>query len=95
MFRSLIPFLLAAAAVLPNVALANTKLVAVLPLSDAGKRVPTVDRETLEETIRTIAGDALVPAGFTVLTGETTLAVLSENGIDANKACEASCSLQL
>jgi hypothetical protein len=94
MSRILLPFLLAATLLIPQVAAAATRLVAVLPLNAVNKKVAPDDRETLEETIRTIAGDALVPGGFTVLTGETTLAVLSENGIDANKACEASCSLQ-
>ena len=67
------------------------KLVVVLPLN-----APKLDkdlRETLEEDIRTMAGNDLSPRGYTVLTGENTLRILSENGVDPDKACEASCAL--
>jgi formylglycine-generating enzyme required for sulfatase activity len=66
-------------------------LLAVLPLT-----APKLDkdlRETLEEDIRTVAGNALSSRGYTVLTGETTLTLLADNAVDSNKVCEASCAL--
>jgi hypothetical protein len=46
-----------------------------------------------EEAIRTVTADVLTPGGYTVLTGETTLAILTDNGVDLTKACEAACAL--
>lgn len=69
-------------------------LVALLPFDVANATIDKATRQALEEAIRTVAGDALTPYGYTVLTGETTLSLLAENGVDAAKACEASCALQ-
>src|SRR4051812_29752873 len=69
------------------------KIVAVLPLDATNAKVEEADRAALEELLRNIAGEELQPLGYTILTGETTLKVLSDNGIDAAKACEASCAL--
>lgn len=49
-------------------------------------------RAVLTEEAQAAAG-RLLPQ-HTVLTNETTLALLEENGIDVDKACEASCALQ-
>jgi hypothetical protein len=74
----------------PLSVLPSPKLVAVLPLDVADAKLSHADQTTLEESIRTIAGDLLTPAGWVVLTGDTALAVLAENGIDGSRACEAS-----
>lgn len=71
----------------------QVKLVAVLPLDTVNSDLNETLRATLEEMVRTIAGDELRPYGYTVLTGETMLEILAENDIDAAKACEASCAL--
>lgn len=68
-------------------------LMAVLPLDTANAALDPATRLALEEAIRTVAGEALVSYGYTVLTGDTTLALLSDNGIDPDRACEASCAL--
>jgi hypothetical protein len=68
-------------------------LVAVLPVGTQPE-ITQVEKDTFEESIRTSAGDYLSPLGFTVLAGETTMQVLADNGVDAAKACEASCALQ-
>jgi hypothetical protein len=81
--------LLAASA--PQAHAQTANLIAVLPLN-----APKVDkdvRDTLEESLRTVAGRYLTPVGFIVLTGENTLRILADNGIDASKVCEASCAL--
>lgn len=72
---------------------ASTKLVAVLPLDMRQAEMDAATRVALEESIRTVAGEGLYPLGYTVLTGETTLAILAENGIDPEQACETSCAL--
>lgn len=72
------------------------RLVAVLPLDV--RHAPSLDaasREMLLESIRTVAGDHLGREGFTVLTGENTIQILEENGIDPDRACEASCALEM
>jgi hypothetical protein len=71
---------------------AEPRLVAVLPLASSGKVDADLVR-TLEEAIRTEAGDRLTPLGFTVLNGENTLSILTDNGIDPAGACEATCAL--
>lgn len=71
----------------------SSSLVAVLPLDARHAKIGSADRLAFEEVVRTIAGEVLGPRGYTVLTGETTLKVLADNGVDAAKACEASCAL--
>ena len=70
------------------------KLVAVLPLAVRANAMDAAARETLEEAIRNLAGDTLTPQGYTVLTGDNTLRLLADNGIDPTKACEANCALE-
>ncbi len=72
----------------------DAKVLAVLPLDVHDAHLDSAGQHALEESIRTVAGDALSEYGYTVLTGETTLAVLADNGVDPSKACEASCALQ-
>jgi hypothetical protein len=80
---------------LATVAMAEERgLVAVLPLDTTNAKMDAPSTLALEETLRTAAGDALVPKGYTVLTGETTIRILQENGVDAQKACESSCALE-
>lgn len=69
------------------------KLLAVLPFA-VSERVEAVAREAIEETIRTAAGSALTPHGYVVLTGDNTLRLLADNGIDPEKACDAGCALE-
>lgn len=87
----LLPLLLAASAALAP-AVEQHALVAVLPLATRDELRPA-EREALEESLRTSAGDVLTPRGYTVLTGDTTLQLLADNGVDAQNACEASCAL--
>lgn len=84
--------LLASAA--PREALASdssARLVAVLPLS-AGKLTPA-EVDVLEETLYTVAAERLSRFGYIILSKETQLQVLEDNGIDPDVACEASCAL--
>lgn len=76
-------------------ALADLRLVAVLPLDTRGTDLSSTAREALEETLRTAAGDLLRPYGYTVLTSDNTLSVLADNDIDPERACEASCALEM
>ena len=72
------------------------RVVAVLPLVDAataGQKLDQAAKTLLEESIRAVAGDILSPFGYTILNGDNTLQILSDNGIDPSRACEASCSL--
>ncbi len=77
----------------PKVVPIQGGLVAVMPIDAREAKTDHATIVALEESIRTVTGDLLTPRGFTVLTGETTLAVLQDNGIDASAACEASCAL--
>jgi TolB-like protein len=72
----------------------KTQLVAVLPFENTRASMDENSRLLLEETVRNVAGDVLSSLGYTVLNGDNTLAVLSGNGIDPTKACEASCTLE-
>jgi hypothetical protein len=69
------------------------KTAAVLPFSKTGVQFSIDQTHLLEESVRTIAAEHLASRGFTVLAGETTLAVLTDNGVDASKVCEANCAL--
>lgn len=72
----------------------NSGLVVVLPLDVTHAHISAADKVVLEESIRSKVGDVLTPAGFRVLTGDNTLEILEENGVDVAKACEASCALK-
>jgi hypothetical protein len=70
----------------------SNHLVAVLPLT-----APKLDkdlRDTLEEDIRTVAGNYLSPRGYTILTGDNTLELMADNAVDASKVCDATCALK-
>jgi hypothetical protein len=71
----------------------DPRVLSVLPLDVTHAHVDAASRTALEELIRTAAGDALAGSGFTVLTGETTLAYLNDNGIDPARVCDTSCGL--
>lgn len=74
---------------------AGPKLVAILPLDVASAKLDESGTKALEETIRSVTASILSSAGYTLLTGETTLQILADNGIDPSKACEASCAMDL
>jgi hypothetical protein len=94
-FHTPIPTLVACAALLTATsATAGTRgIVAVLPFDFHEAHLDDAARTTLVEAVRSMAGDELSPLGFTVLTGDNTLAVLADNNIDPAKACDSSCSL--
>lgn len=73
---------------------ASKGLVVVLPIDATEASITRAMLQTFEETVRTAAGDQLRPRGYTVLTGETTLTLLTDNGVDPLKACESSCALE-
>ncbi len=70
-------------------------LLAVLPLdvTNTGGHMTKADRVALEEVLRDEASNAL--AGWTVLTGDNTIALLEGNGIDPTKCTESSCHLEM
>lgn len=71
------------------------KTIVVLPL-DATKTAGKMSQEariSLEEQLRDEAANALSGSGWTVMTGETTLKILTDNGIDPGKCGEGSCHL--
>ena len=81
------------AAALP--ARAVDRAIVVLPLDvtkTAGKMGPEA-RASLEEELRDEAATALADSGWTVMTGETTLRILTDSGIDPAKCGEGSCHL--
>jgi outer membrane protein OmpA-like peptidoglycan-associated protein len=80
----------------PIVARAEDKLIAVLPLdvSNTNGRMDKAARTSVEEMLRDVATDALANDGWTVMTGENTLQVLIDNGVDPTKCGEASCHLE-
>jgi len=76
-------------------AFAVDKTIVVLPLDitkSAGKMGPEA-RASLEEELRDEAANALAESGWTVMTGETTLKILTDNGIDPTKCFQGSCQL--
>ena len=72
---------------------ADRGLVAVLPLDFQNSKFDKPTQVSLEEALRNTMGRALGPLKYTVLTGETTLSILEQNGVDVAKVCEASCAL--
>jgi formylglycine-generating enzyme required for sulfatase activity len=71
------------------------RLLAVLPLdvSHTNGKLSKDAEAALEELLRDTATDAVSPAGWTVLTGQNTLKILEDNGVDPAKACDATCAL--
>jgi hypothetical protein len=95
--RRLWALLSAASVLLFSSNAAAAKLIAVLPLDvthTEGHLTPAAQAD-LEEIMRDVAADLLTPQGWTVLTGETTLQLLQDNGVDASKCGEESCSLAM
>jgi formylglycine-generating enzyme required for sulfatase activity len=76
-------------------AAAADRLLAVLPLdvTNAEGKITRAGQASMEEVLRDVAANALSAAGWTVMTGETTLQVLHDNGIDPAKCGEAECHL--
>ncbi len=71
------------------------KLLAVLPLdvTAANGHLTKAGEKLLEEMVRDMAANAL--PGWTVLTGDTTIQLLQDNGVDPTKCTEASCHLAM
>jgi hypothetical protein len=84
-----------ATAVHASAATVGKKLVAVLPLDTVHTKghVDADAQASLEEMLRDVATNELEPSGWTVLTGETMLQVLTDNGVDPAKCGEESCFL--
>ena len=87
-----IPFLLAAPARASDTL---DRSIVVLPIdtSKAGGKVTAADRASLEEMLRDEAIDTLQPLGWKVLSGDNTIQLLQDNGIDPTKCDEGSCQL--
>lgn len=79
--------------VAPTLAKGEKQLVAVMPFNFMSGSVDATSRQLFEESVRTAMGDELTPAGYRVLTGDNTIRILEENGVDLKKACEATCAL--
>jgi hypothetical protein len=62
---------------------------AVLPLS--AHDVDETLRETLESELRAVSSRVLSPAGYTVLSGDTTMEGLANSGVDRDAVCGESC----
>lgn len=94
MKRRLAPALLLVLHLFPlSAAAQQSGLLAVMPLDASASGLDPAAKDVIEETVRTVAGDVLRPWGYTVLTGDNTLRILADNGIDPEKACEANCAL--
>jgi iron(II)-dependent oxidoreductase len=71
------------------------RLMAVLPLDvshTAGKLSPEA-QAAIEEMLRDVASDALTAGGWTVLSTQNQLQLLTDNGVDATKCGEENCLL--
>ena len=89
------PALAAVALVFSGAGAAADRSIVVLPLDltkTAGKMSPEA-RASVEEMLRDEAANSLAESGWTVMTGDTTLRILQDNGIDASKCGEGSCHL--
>ncbi len=88
---------LAGALLLSATAQGAGHVIAVLPL-DAKMTKGKMDdasQASLEEMLRDVAVDALSSEGWTILTGETTLQILQDNGVDASKCGDQNCHLSM
>jgi formylglycine-generating enzyme required for sulfatase activity len=76
-------------------AVAPRKLLAVLPLdmSHTKGKLDADGQASLEEMLRDVTANTLTGKGWTVLTGETTLQVLVDSGVDPSKCGDESCHL--
>lgn len=74
-----------------------SNVIAVLPLdvSHAGGRLSVDAQASLEETLRDVSVNVLGTHGWTILTGETTLQVLQDNGVDPAKCGDQACHLTM
>jgi hypothetical protein len=87
-----------AASLLASVeARAATKLIAVLPLDArmAQGWLSEAGRSSIEEMVRDDAANLLAPKGWTILTGDTMLQVLIDNGVDPAKCSDQTCHLTI
>ncbi len=89
-----VALLLGATMLVPR-AEAMPKVLAVLPLDvrHTHGRMTKDDEASLEEMLRDEASNLL--PGWTVLTGDNTVALLEGNGIDPTKCTQASCHLEM
>jgi formylglycine-generating enzyme required for sulfatase activity len=89
--------LLSAGILYSHHAVAANRMLAVLPLDTRMTQGEMTDgaRASLEEMIRDSAINLLAASGWTVLTGETTLQILLDNGIDPAKCADQSCHLSI
>jgi putative endopeptidase len=73
------------------------KLIAVLPLDTrmTKGKMDAAAQSSLEEMLRDVATNLLSPGGWTVLTGENTLQVLVDNGVDPTKCGDQNCHLSM
>jgi hypothetical protein len=80
-----------------NAASAEGKLFAVLPLDVrmTHGQMSEAAQTSIEEMLRDESANHLAQAGWTVLTGETTLQVLSDNGVDIAKCNDEGCHLSI
>jgi iron(II)-dependent oxidoreductase len=77
-------------------ALAQQKLVLVVPFQTRGAVASEADKSLLLEVVRTAAADQLGALGYTVLTSENTFELLRRNGVDPTSLeCQADCMLEL
>lgn len=70
-------------------------LIAVLPLDvrHAKGKLDADAQAVIEEMLRDVSVEQIGPLGWTVLTGETTLSVIRDNGIDPAHCGEGDCAL--
>jgi C-terminal peptidase prc len=73
------------------------KLIAVLPLDvrNTEGKLSKAAQASLEEMLRDTATNALTSAGWTILTGETTIQVLRDNGVKPEECGNQGCHLEM
>jgi Sulfatase-modifying factor enzyme 1/PEGA domain len=80
-------------AALPARAADRTIVVLPLDITKTEGHMSAPGRASLEEELRDEAANALAGSGWTVMTGETTLKILTDSGIDPSKCVDGSCHL--
>lgn len=76
------------------VAAEETKgVVTVFPFDFSAAQVDKGTRIAFEEGVRSAAAATLAPVGYIVLTGDTQLRLMQDNGVDPSSVCDANCSL--
>jgi hypothetical protein len=69
------------------------KLVVVMPTDRRHARLNEADVSIIEEAVRSAAGNALSPLGYTVATQDTALQLLRDKGVDTGRLDEADSAL--